>query len=454
MCTIGRVFFLFFFLIVPSLSFAQQDSLSKPNFVFILIDDLGWRDVGANGSPYYKTPNIDKISTEGAIFTDAYSNGPNCAPSRVAILTGQYAPRTGVYTVMSSRRGKSRFRKLIPIKNKRSIKSSILTFPQILSKSGYVSAIVGKRHGHGAEGFQWNFYKPDKPPEVEDNDPKNVFLYTKIAKRFIEKFKDQPFFLYLAHQAVHTPIEARQATIEKYIKKRKNRWEGHPEYGALIEDLDESIGELLNTLENLNLKEKTTVILFSDNGGNVCCSSMEPLRGAKGTMYEGAIRVPLFIRWPGQKRQGQVIKTPVSGIDLFPTILEMARIQKPNNHILDGESLIPLLLGNNNLKNRAIYWHFPAYLEAADHNKTGRWRSTPWSAIRYENYKLIEFFEDKHLELYDLKNDLGEKKNLTSIMPKKTEELYDRLNQWRISIKAPIPTEDNPDYNPIAPNFE
>ena len=178
---------------------------------------------------------------------------------------------------------------------------------------------------------------------------------------------------------------------------------------------------------------------------------MVPLKGAKGSMYEGGLRVPLLISWPGQKRQGQVIETPVSGIDIFPTVIEMAGIDKPDNHILDGESIIPLLLGNNNLKNRAIYWHFPAYLQEAGHKKSGRWRSTPWSAIRYKSFKLIEFFEDNHLELYDLKKDLGETNNLASTMPEKAEEIYDRLNQWRISVKAPIPTEYNPEYNPVLP---
>ena len=441
---------LFLLLLLPYSSFAQEDSSSRQNFVFILIDDLGWRDVGANGSPYYKTPQIDKIAQDGTMFTHAYSNGPNCSPSRASILTGQYTPRHGVYTVKHSERGKSRFRKLIPIKNAGVADSSILKLPQVLSESGYINAIVGKAHGHRTEGFDY-FYS--KPLARQKNDPKNILYYTKVAKTFIEKSKDQPFFLFFAHEAVHTPIEARKATVEKYIKMRKDGWKGDPEYGALIENLDESIGELLSTLDNLHLKDKTTVILFSDNGGMQGVSSMAPLRGAKGTMYEGGIRVPLIISWPGQMGQGQVVETPVSGIDLFPTILEIAGIPVPKDHILDGESLLPLLNGNKNLNQRAIYWHFPAYLQASDHNKTGRWRATPWSAIRYGHFKLIEFFEDDHLELYDLNNDIGEKKNLTFIMPEKAEELYDRLNQWRISIKAPIPTEHNPDYNPYHSNL-
>lgn len=443
--------FLFFLVFLPSFSVAQENPSSKPNIVLVLIDDLGWRDVGANGSPYYKTPNMDKIADNGAIFTNAYSNGPNCAPSRASILTGQYTPRHGVYTVKDAKRGKGRFRKLIPVKNLGLTKRRVLTFPQMLSKSGYVNAFIGKRHGHWTRGFEY-FY--GRPKEKEADDPKSIFYYTKIAKSFIEEFKDQPFFLFLAHYAVHSPIEARMATVKKYMKKRKKGWGGHPEYGALIEDLDDSIGEILDTIDSINLKEKTMVILFSDNGGDQCCSAMAPLRGAKGTMYEGGIRVPLFISWPGQIDHRQVIETPVSGIDIFPTILEIAGIPEPNDHKLDGKSLLPLLLGNNTLKHRAIYWHFPAYLQTRDHNKTGLWRSTPWSAIRYEDFKLIEFFEDDHLELYDLKNDPGEKKNLAAGMPDKAGELYDLLNQWRVSIKAPIPTERNPEYKPMATKSE
>jgi arylsulfatase A-like enzyme len=437
---------------MPTSGSTQNSIPYQPNFVLIVIDDLGWQDVGFMGSTYYTTPNIDKLASGGAVFTSAYSNGPNCAPTRASILTGQYAPRHGVYTVGKSERGQSRFRKLIPIKNGSGISPDITTISTVLSNSGYVTAIIGKVHGvtaiigkvhgHGVQGFQYRFGREKK----DIDDPKHVYRYTKYAKLFIEKFKDQPFFLYLAHDAVHIPLEAKKETIEKYIEKRKTGWNGNPTFAALLENLDESIGELIDTLEQFNLRRNTVIIFISDNGGHECCTSPSPLRGFKGTMYEGGIRVPLIISWPSGIKQGLKYNTPVMGIDLFPTILDIAKIQRPLNYIFDGESLLPLLRGKTDLENRALFWHFPAYLQASDHKTTGRWRSTPWGAIRMGPYKLIEIFEDGHLELYNLINDIGERNNLVSSMPEKAKELHDQLEQWRLSVSAPVPNELNPNY--------
>jgi len=441
----------------------------KPNFVFIIIDDLGWKDVGfisyASGFPepggYYETPNIDRLASEGVVFTNAYANAPNCAPTRACLMSGQYTPRHGVYTVDTSERGPANLRKLTPIPNNPNLNSKIVTIPEALKPAGYVSACIGKWH-LGSKS-------PHQPQEQGFDvavdrthpghfSPQGQYLTDRLtdeAIKFIEANKDKPFFLYLSHHAVHTPIQAKKEIIEKYKKKQPSGGHNNPTYAAMIESMDQSVGRVMDKLDELRLTENTVTFFFSDNGGvggyrelgikDLEITSNAPLRGGKGMLYEGGIRVPLTIRWPGQAGANSVCDVPVVGIDFYPTILEIAGVQKPAEQILDGKSIIPLLKGEGSFKRDEIFWHFPAYLQGSK----GTWRTTPAGAVRQGDWKLIEFFEDGRGELYNLKDDISEKTNLAEKMPNKTELLHQVLVNWRRNIAAPVPTEKNPQYAPV-----
>ncbi|RKY83551.1 sulfatase [candidate division KSB1 bacterium] len=457
---------------VGSISLTLPGSLSvlkgrkqKPNVIVILVDDLGWRDTGFMGSKYYETPNIDKLADQGIVFTDAYSNAPNCAPTRACLLTGQYSPRHGIYTVGTSARGPSRLRRLIPVPNKRILSPKAITIAEVLKQTGYATASIGKWHlgndpetGPEAQGFDINiggnrsghpksYFSPYKNRNLKDG-PKGEYLTDRLtdeAIKFIVANKDNPFFLYLPHYAVHTPLQAKKEIIEKYRKKKGNQVQNNPVYAAMIESVDMSVGRIMNKLDELGLTENTVVFFFSDNGGNGRVTSNEPLRGSKGMLYEGGIRVPMIVRWPGKVKPGTLCDTPVIGTDFYPTILEITGAEPPVNHIIDGESLIPLFLQKRKLKRKAIFWHFPAYLEAYRGMK-GAWRTTPAAAIRQGNWKLMEFFEDGKLELYNLKEDIGEKNNLVDKMPEKVKELHSIMLEWRKNINAPVPIQRNPEY--------
>jgi arylsulfatase A-like enzyme len=249
---------------------------------------------------------------------------------------------------------------------------------------------------------------------------------------------------------VHSPIEGKKDLIEKYKKKPGSQGQDYPDYAAMIESTDQGIGRIMGKLEDLNLAKTTVVFFLSDNGGTSGSTSMGPLRGSKGTIYEGGLRVPMFVRWQGMVRPGSSTDVPVSGVDLYPTILEMARVRRPLGYILDGESLVPLLTGSGGLAPRAIFWHFPAYLEP-DSGRKGPWKATPCSAVRQGDWKLIEQLETGQLELYNLKDDIGEKTNLAQSRQDKAAELYQLLRDWRAATRAPVPTQKNPKYDPKAP---
>jgi len=430
----------------------------RPNFVFILIDDLGWKDLGCMGSRYYETPNIDKLADQGVIFTSAYTNAPNCAPTRACIMSGQYTPRHGVYTVGSSERGKAHLRKLVPIRNKTKLDPKVVTVAEALKVAGYVCGHFGKWHlGGGPEfapasrGFDVEFQRDHGKGHFSPAGEYFTDRVTDKAIDFIEQNKHNTFFLYLAHHAVHTPIQAKKEIIEKYKKKQGSGGQNNPTYAAMIESVDESVGRVVGKLDELGLADNTIVFFFSDNGGVVGITSMEPLKGGKGMLYEGGVRVPLIVRWPGKIKPGSICDVPVSGIDFYPTMLGMAGAPKPSGQVLDGESILPLLTQSGTLERKAIFWHFPAYLQA-NYGWKGIWRTTPAGAVRKGNWKLIEYFEDDTLELYNLRNDIGEENNLAAKMPKKTKQLHELLKNWRKSINAPVPTKHNPKYNPHAEN--
>ncbi len=439
----------------------------KPNIVFILIDDMGWKDVGFMGSRYYETPHIDQLAREGIVFTDAYANAPNCAPTRACLLSGQYSPRHGIYTVGKSTRGKPKDRKLIPTKNTTVLSPDIDTIAEALKQAGYTNAHAGKWHlgtdpeaGPLAQGFHVNiggnqaghparYFSPYKNPNLPDG-PEGEYLTDRLtddALRFIESNRKRPFFLYFAHYAVHTPIQAKQDLIDKYKTKAPDNGQKNPTYAAMVDSVDQSVGRVMDKLDELGLTDNTIVVFFSDNGGHGLVTSMKPLRGSKGMLYEGGIREPAIVRWPGHVKPGRVCHDPIIGLDFYPTLLEIAGIKSKPDRPMDGESLVPLLTGKGALTRDAIFWHFPAYLQA-NRNMKSKWRTTPAGAIRQGDYKLIEFFEDGKLELYNLKTDIGETNNLAEKMPGKTKSLHQRLIEWRKSVNAPVPTEPNPEYNP------
>jgi len=451
-------------------SIRKSDAAARrPNFVFILIDDLGYKDVGFMGSTYYETPNIDRLAAQGVVFTSAYTNGPNCAPSRASIMSGQYSPRHGVYTVGSSERGNTRFRKLIPTPNKTTLGSEVVTIAEALKPAGYVTASIGKwhlgkddKHSPQGQGFDLNIagnragstrshFSPYHLENLPDG-PKGEYLTDRLtteALSFIEQNKDRPFFLYLPHYAVHTPIQAKGKLIDKYKSKEPSGGQNDPTYAAMIESTDRGVGQIMNKLDELGLTNNTVVFFFSDNGGVFGITSMQPLRGGKGMLYEAGVRVPLIVRLPGAGDAAAVCDVPVIGIDFYPTILEMAHVPKPKGHVLDGESILPLLTGAKNLERQAIFWHFPAYLQA-NYGWKQTWRTTPAAAVRSGPWKLIEFFEDGKLELYNLKDDISENNNLAGKMPARTTQMHELLKSWRRSVNAPVPVKLNPQYDPHA----
>ncbi len=454
-------------------NYLSCDISRKPNIILFLVDDMGWSDLGCFGSQYYETPNIDKLAKEGIKFTNAYANAPNCAPTRACLLSGQYTPRHGVYTVNDPVRGKLEDRKLVPPENRRILLSEKITIAEALKKGGYVSASMGKWHmgdppelGPKAQGFDVNiagdhhghppagYFSPYELPNLK-NAPKGEYLtdrLTEEAIQFIENNKDAPFFLYLPFYTVHTPIQAKKNLIEKFKAKPGSSGQNNPEYAAMIASLDAGVGRILQKADELGLTENTFVLLSSDNGGVGGYEDLDipinditsnaPLRGGKGMLYEGGIRVPMIVRWPGFVKPGQVTDVPVISTDFYPTLLDVAGVDAPANYPMDGESLLPIIKNGSTLNRNAIFWHFPAYLQAGG---TRELRTTPAGAIRRGNYKLIEFFEDGRLELYDLQNDIGETKNLAEELPEKTKELHNELKNWRQSLNADMP-KPNPGY--------
>jgi len=436
-------------LVTPKCVHAGRRPRRKPNIVFILIDDMGWPDVACYGSKFHETPNIDRLASQGMKFSDAYAACPVCSPTRASIMAGQYPARVGITDFIP---GHWRpYEKLIVPENRLQLPLESVTIAESLKQQGYATCCIGKWH-LGDKG-----YSPDKqgfdkvPLRVKNKIDKQVSGFTDEAIKFIEEKKQEPFFLYLSHHSVHIKLEAPEELVNKYKRKPKPpTGVNNPIYAAMVEHLDTHTGRLLKRLDDLDLTENTIVIFFSDNGGlsqayggykgpKQIVSTNAPLRDEKGTLYEGGIREPLIVRWPGVVRPGTECSAPVTSVDFYPTFLEIVDAKSPNQP-LDGESILPLLKQDGELKRDAIYWHYPHY-----HH------SRPAGAIREGKYKLIEFYEDGRLELYDLANDIGENKNLASEMPQKAAQLQQKLARWRRSVKAKMPTA-NPDYDPARAN--
>jgi len=450
------------------LSILASTLAAKPNVVFFFIDDMGWTDLGYMGSKFYESPHIDKLSKDGMIFMNAYAAAPNCAPSRACLMSGQYSPRHGVYTVANSDRGSAKHRKIIPIKNTVHLAERFVTMGEALQVGGYVTATMGKWHlgdDPTTQGFDVNvagkswgspsgggYHSPYKYPNLEKKE-KGEYLTDRLGEeacKFIEKNKDKPFFLYLTHYAVHTPIQAKPELKKKYQAKKPTERHKNAAYAAMIESTDDSVGAVLGKLEELGLNENTIVLFFSDNGGHGGVTSNTPLRGSKGMLYEGGIREPMIVKWPGVTKPGSVCKENVIGVDFYPTLLEVTKSPTPKDYLLDGVSLVPLLKNAKaKLERKAIHWHFPAYLQGYT-ARHGHFRTTPAGAVRIGDWKLIEFFEDGTLELYNTGKDLSETKNLAKKMPEKAKELHEVMLAWRKETKAPVPTKLNPAYDPKA----
>lgn len=443
----------------------QTVTARPPNIITINADDLGWTDLSIQGSTFYETPNIDQLARDGAIFTNAYAASSNCAPSRACAITGQYGPRHGVYTVDSSERGAPKDRKLIPTPNTIHLADEHVTIAEVLQAAGYVTGHVGKWHlgadprtqgfdinvGGGLWGFPPGngYHSPYDLPNCEQ-EAEGEYLTDRLgieAVCFIEAHQDQPFFLSYAPYSIHSPIQGKQELVAKYQQKTPSKEHYDPSYAAMVQSLDDNVGRILNALKELGIEQNTLVVFTSDNGGVWRWSQQRPLTAGKGSYTEGGIRVPLFARWPRIIQPGMTFDTPVIGIDLFPTFLEAAGVTPPHNKRLDGVSLMPLLTHNGTIAERALFWHFPIYLQGSCPDRNDPlFRTRPGSVIRSGNWKLHEYFEDGRLELYNLKDDIGETNDLAQTHPEKADELYQQLERWRAEIDAPVPTQLNPQY--------
>ena len=434
---------------------ADAPSASKPNIVFVLTDDLGWTDLSCQGSTFYETPNIDRLATQGMRFTDNYSACTVCSPSRAAILTGQYPARLHLTDwLVGGPPPNMKFN--IPVWTTH-LSLEAPNLARSLKAAGYVSASIGKWHLGPKEywpekqGFDLNvagcqmgqppsYFAPYKIPTLPEG-PEGEFLSDRLtdeAIKFIEQNKNKPFFLYLPHYAVHSPIMAKPGVIAKYKAKANPKNPHHnPVYAGLVESVDDSVGRLMAKLEELKLADNTIVIFTSDNGGVTGNTSNLPLRMGKGSPYEGGDRVPLIVKWPGVTKPGSVCNAPVIGVDFYPTLLALAGVTPPPGPV-DGESMVPLLRGAGAMKREDLFWHFPHYRGGG---------TMPYSAIREGDFKLIEFLEDTRVELYNLKDDIGETRDLATTMPDKVNALRIKLHDWRSKVDAQMLTP-NPQYDP------
>jgi len=524
-------------LLNTSVSVTSSSSSQPPkkwNVVFFLVDDLGWSDLGYEGSSFYETPHIDSFSKKGVRFSQAYAACHVCSPTRASILTGQYPARLGLTDWLPGRKNFS-FQKLQNAETVQHLPYNIKTLPQVLKDNGYATAIFGKWHlGEDSastkrQGFdihipEWNkgwpngtYFSPYDMKGLEGG-PNGEYLTDRLtneALKWVEKNKDKPFFLYLAHFAVHDPIQGRGDLVVKYEKKRNalpkqgytpyvlegnpddadalsrealtaslkdsthqgikvfpdrtvkvKQRQDNPQFAAMVESMDESFGKVMARLKQLGLAENTIVIFFSDNGGmgaanfgnparkiNPCdedrafSTSNMPLRGAKGWLYEGGIREPLLIYWPNEGLHGVESNIPVISTDFYATILDMLGIKKRpgGTNGIDGVSMVPILKGDQSgsekLAEKPLFWHFPHY---SNHGA-----QSPGGAVRFGDYKLIEYYENNTVQLFNIKNDPGEQNDLAKAEPEKVKQLRDLLHNWRKEVGAKMPVL-NPKYNPLA----
>ena len=462
----------------------RKESSKRPNFVFFLIDDMGWADLGCYGSTFYETPNIDRLAADGMRFTNAYAACPVCSPTRGSIMTGKYPARLGITQWIGGPQEPTAYREYMPLEE--------VTIAEALKEVGYATGFVGKwhlstrdetkqRYYPDRQGFDVNiggdqsgapptyFYPYERRNRKLDTMPpggqEGEYLTDRLTDeslKFLDANHDRPFLLYLSHYAVHTPLESKKDLAEKYEAKAKGlpSREGphtkpvygpyktrlvqdHAVYAGMVQSVDESVGRVLGKIRELGLERDTIVIFMSDNGGlstvgreGPTCNL--PLRAGKGWLYEGGIREPMLIKWPRVVQAGGVCHEPVTSTDFYPTMLEMVGLPaRPRQHV-DGISLVPLLKDTGTPRREAIYWHYPHY-----HGSGNR----PSGAVRAGDYKLIEWYEDGRVELYNLKDDLGEQHDLAAAMPEKAQQLRRMLHAWHRQMDAKMPEgEPRKDY--------
>ncbi|MBM3728743.1 MAG: sulfatase [Acidobacteria bacterium] len=448
------------FLLGAASAFAQRPA-RKLNFILILMDDLGWADLGCYGSTFYRTPNLDRLAAQGIRFTNAYAACPVCSPTRASVMTGKYPVRTGITNYLPGKH-QLPYSKLLPPESKQFLGLEEITIAEVLRPAGYASAHIGKWHlgptpgywpekqgfdlnvGGTASGMPKSFFYPawrGNPPIEGKEGEYLTDRLTGEALAFVRAHSERPFFLYLPHYAVHVPIEAKQAAVEKYSRALKpGAAQNDPVYAAMIESMDESVGRIMAELDRLNIADRTVVMFTSDNGGLSApewklkpVTSNAPLREGKGHLYEGGVREPLIIRWPGAR--ARVDHTPVCSIDFLPTIADAAGVQTPAD--VDGASLLPLILKEQPPAPRRLYWHYPHYS-----NQLGM----PGSSVRDGDWKLIEFHEGG-IELYNLRQDMGESRNLALSHPARVKTMQADLGAWRKKFNAQMPSP-NPKYDP------
>ena len=451
--------------LTAGLASCKHESKSLPNIVLIVADDLGWKDVGFMGSDYYETPNLDQLAIEGMVFNQAYASAANCAPSRACLMTGMYSTAHGIYTVSPSDRGNIRTRRIIPTINRDSLDSQFYTLAEALQESGYTTCSIGKWHlgndprtqgmnvnvGGNIWGSPKSYFAPYIRPNLEA--PEGEYLTDRLtseAQQFLRQNSHHPFFLYLPYYTVHKPIQPKEEYEQKYLEKGSDGCQSNAGYAGMVDNLDRCIGLLMKEIQALDLRENTIVIFTSDNGGIRRISCQDPLRAGKGSYYEGGIRVPLAISWPGQIEAGDISEVPVINIDFFPTLMEIIG-RNNSGQDLDGISLWPLLSGKTHSLERPIYFHFPIYLQAYsagyDDGRDPLFRTRPGSVIREGDWKLHYYYEDDGVELYNLSNDPGERENVALINTNKTEELLKKLQVWLEEENAPVEFELNPDFD-------
>ncbi|MFP4054718.1 MAG: sulfatase [Phycisphaerae bacterium] len=477
--------------------------MTQPNFLFICIDDLGWADLSCYGSNFYETPNLDRLAGQGVRFTDAYASCPVCSPTRASILTGKY-PATLQLTNFIAGEGSG---KLLSAPYLHYMRLEETTLADTLRENGYATWHVGKWHLGGEEwhalekegpdtedhreswekywphhrGFDVNlggwsagrptsYFSPYENPMLEDG-PEGEYLTDRLTDEAISLIRgrdpEKPFFLNMWYYTVHTPLQAKEQVVDKYRRKAaelgldrkdpfeegeelpclhkrgknviRRRFQSDPVYAAMIEILDTNIGRLLDTLQQQGIADDTVVVFTSDNGGlstaegSPTCNA--PLSEGKGWMYDGGVREPLIVHWPGVTRPGALCHEPTTSTDFYPTLLEMADLPLMPDQHTDGVSILPLLKGEP-FRRGAIFWHYPHYSNQG---------CTPACAVREDEWKLIEFFEDGRVELYDLNEDIGEEHNLAGEYPDVAERLRGLLHQWLESSGARIP-QPNPDW--------
>jgi arylsulfatase A len=461
----------------------QQAPPTKPplNFVFLLVDDWGWRDAGCLGSDLYETPNIDKLAADGVRFTNTYAACTVCSPTRAAVLTGMYPGRTHVTDwIPGHQRKGSQLRG--PAWTQR-LEHKHITIAEALRESGYRTAHIGKWHltprssdpavvapfypeRHGFEinvaGNQWgapgSYHWPFRRRQGKNlgarvaNFPaggkKGDYLtdtLTDQAEKVLDQFKDQPFLLYFPYYNVHTPIQGRKDLTKRYQQKLsdgKQRQHRNAAYAAMVTAVDESLGRIRSKLTELGIADRTVIVLTGDNGGldrgKRGPTDNAPLRAGKGSAYEGGVRVPGVVLWPGGGNRGGICEEPIISVDFYPTILSLAG-QDSSDDAIDGESLVPLLKDPaGQLQRDAIFWHYPHYHPGG---------AKPYGAIRSGDWRLVEFFEDMRIELYNLAKDPAEASDLAKQNPAKANALRKQLHTWRTSVQAQLPSA-NPDYKP------